>query len=288
MRLRLRNDRFLDYGNAHIPMVFGILNVTPDSFSDGGRFLEPEKAVAGALAMLDAGACALDIGAESTRPGAPAVPAAQEKERIIPVIRALKTCCPDAVVSIDTRKSEVAGAALEAGADIINDISAMTYDPAMASTVASYGAAVILMHMRGTPETMQNPEHLVYADVCREVGCCLDEAYERAVASGIRPDSILLDPGLGFAKSAEQNFELVRGVSRLRSCVKAPLFYAPSRKSFLNGICGGKPAGERDYATAGVLAALAMQKVEFVRVHNVPMAQESMKAFSACSSSGAV
>ena len=263
-------------------MIFGILNVTPDSFSDGGRFTETEKAVRGAVEMLDAGACAVDIGAESTRPGAAETPVSLEIERIIPVIRALKERRPDAIVSVDTRKAAVAAAALEAGAEIINDISAMTFAPAMPSVIAAADAAVILMHMRGTPQTMQNPENLVYGDVCAEVASYLQTAFERAVAAGIHPDSILLDPGLGFAKTQEQNFELVRGASKLRERVEAPLFYAPSRKSFLSHICEGKKPAERDYATAGVLASLTAQKIEFVRVHNVPMALESMTAFFRC------
>lgn len=281
-KLRLRNNRSLDCDAAQIPMIFGILNVTPDSFSDGGRFTETEKAVRGAVEMLDTGACAVDIGAESTRPGAAETPVSLEIERIIPVIRALKERRPDAIVSVDTRKAAVAAAALEAGAEIINDISAMTFDPAMPSVIAAADAAVILMHMRGTPQTMQNPENLVYGDVCAEVASYLQTAFERAVAAGIHPDSILLDPGLGFAKTQEQNFELVRGASKLRERVEAPLFYAPSRKSFLSHICEGKKPAERDYATAGVLASLTAQKIEFVRVHNVPMALESMTAFFRC------
>ncbi len=283
-RLRLRNNRSLDYGAARIPMIFGILNVTPDSFSDGGRFIHMEQALKGALEMLDAGACAIDIGAESTRPGAEEVPVPLEIARIIPVIRTLKEKRPEAVVSVDTRKAAVAAAALDAGAEIINDISAMTFDPDMASVVASRDAAVILMHMRGTPQTMQNPENLIYDDVCSEVASRLQEAFESAVAAGIHPDSILLDPGLGFAKTQEQNFELVRGASKLRERVEAPLFYAPSRKSFLAQICEGRKPAERDYATAGVLAALTAQRIEFVRVHNVPMAREAMTAFAQCSS----
>ena len=166
--------------------------------------------------------------------------------------------------------------------DVVNDISAMTFDPEMASVVSGAHAAVILMHMRGTPQTMQNPEHLRYSDVCAEVADCLNHAFERAVAAGISPDSILLDPGLGFAKTPEQNLALVRGAAELRKKVGAPLYYAPSRKSFLARVCAGKPASERDYATAGVLASLAAQGIEFVRVHNVPMALESMTAFRLC------
>ena len=280
--LKLRNKRSLEYGADGIPAVFGILNVTPDSFSDGGRFPDPDHAVRGALAMLDAGACGIDVGAESTRPGAEEVPVSVEIERLVPVIHALKEARSDVVISVDTRKAAVAAAALEAGADIVNDISAMTFDPEMASVVSGARAAVILMHMRGTPQTMQNPEYLCYADVCAEVADYLNAAFERAVAAGISPDSILLDPGLGFAKTPEQNLALIRGASELRKMVRAPLYYAPSRKSFLARVCAGKPAAERDYATAGVLASLAAQEIEFVRVHNVPMALESMRAFRLC------
>ena len=280
--LKLRNKRSLEYGADGIPAVFGILNVTPDSFSDGGCFPDPDRAVRGALAMLDAGACGIDVGAESTRPGAEEVPVSVEIERLVPVIHALKEARSDVVISVDTRKAAVAAAALEAGADIVNDISAMTFDPEMASVVSGARAAVILMHMRGTPQTMQNPEYLCYADVCAEVADYLNAAFERAVAAGISPGSILLDPGLGFAKTPEQNLALIRGASELRKMVRAPLYYAPSRKSFLARVCAGKPAAERDYATAGVLASLAAQEIEFVRVHNVPMALESMRAFRLC------
>ncbi len=279
MRLVLKDKSPVEF-NQSAPAIFGIVNLTPDSFSDGGKYADVQAAVSEAFAMLDAGAVGLDLGAESTRPGSVEVPPETEIGRLLPVLRKIRETRPDALLSVDTRKATVAEAVLDAGADIINDVSAMTFDPRMAEVVASRDAAVVLMHMRGTPATMRNPEFMVYDNVTDAVGLYLEDAFAHAVSAGIRSDAILLDPGLGFAKNPAQDYELVKNAALLRKRLKAPLFYGPSRKSFLSQLCPGKKPMERDYATAGILCALAAAKVEIVRVHNVPMAVESMNAFT--------
>jgi len=281
MKLRLRNKLKPELDlSGPVPAIFGIINLTPDSFSDGGQYQDSESAVHEALRMFEAGATGVDLGAESTRPGAKEVPAEIESERLVPVIRGIRERKPDAVISVDTRKAAAAHASLEAGADIINDVSGLTFDPEMASVAAGFDAAVVLMHMRGTPETMRSsPEMMRYDNVVTEVAEALEVLQENAIAAGIRSDAILLDPGLGFAKTPEQDFALVREAAYLRERLHTPLFYGPSRKSFLSSLCPGKPAAERDHATAGILCALAAAGVEILRVHNVPMAVDALKAF---------
>ncbi|MBQ9338595.1 MAG: dihydropteroate synthase [Lentisphaeria bacterium] len=281
MILKLRNKckPELDL-SGQVPAIFGIVNLTPDSFSDGGKYPDSAAAVQEALRMFEAGAAGVDLGAESTRPGAKEVPAEVEIQRLVPVIRGILERKPDAVISVDTRKAAAARASLEAGADIINDVSGLTFDPEMASTAAEFDAAVVLMHMRGTPETMRStPELMRYEDVVTEVGDALEALQANAIAAGIRSDAILLDPGLGFAKTPEQDFALVRHAGDLRQRLHTPLFYGPSRKSFLSSLCPGKKASERDPATAGILCALAASGVEVLRVHNVPAAVECLAAF---------
>ena len=280
LKLRNKNKPQLNLSGP-VPAVFGIVNLTPDSFSDGGKYPDAEAAVQEALHMFEAGAAGVDLGAESTRPGAAEVPPETEIRRLVPVIRGILELKPDAVISVDTRKAAPARASLEAGADIINDVSGLTFDPAMARTVAEFDAAAVLMHMRGTPETMRsNPELMRYDNVVTEVADALEILQENAIAAGIRSDAIMLDPGLGFAKTPDQDFALIREAAYLRERLHTPLFYGPSRKSFLSTLCPGKPANERDYATAGILCALASAGVEILRVHNVPMAMDCLKAFS--------
>ena len=280
LKLRNKNKPQLDLSGP-IPAVFGIVNLTPDSFSDGGKYPDSEAAVQEALRMFEAGACGVDLGAESTRPGAADVPPEIEIQRLVPVIRGILERKPDAVISVDTRKAAPARASLEAGADIINDVSGLTFDPLMARTVAEFDAAAVLMHMRGTPETMRSdPELMRYENVVTEVADALESLQANAIAAGIRSDAIMLDPGLGFAKTPEQDFALVQEASYLWERLHTPLFYGPSRKSFLSSLCPGKPAKERDYATAGILCALAAAGVEILRVHNVQMAMDCLKAFS--------
>ena len=243
----------------------GILNATPDSFSDGGDLASVDAAVARGLAMEAAGAAILDVGGESTRPGADEVPAAVELDRVIPVIEALasETSVP---ISIDTRKASVFTAAYAAGASLVNDVSGLDHDPELAEAVARTDAAVILMHMRGEPDTMDGLAS--YVDPVREVREALEVLVARAEAAGIDRERCLVDPGLGFAKTAEQSLELLRCVSATRPDGIA-LCLGPSRKRFLGAVTGRESPRERDAATAMACGWLALEGVEMVRVHDV-------------------
>ncbi|MEZ5293030.1 MAG: dihydropteroate synthase [Vicinamibacterales bacterium] len=245
-------------------LVMGVLNVTPDSFSDGGRALDPERALDRALAMEAAGADLLDIGAESTRPGASPVPAREERLRLLPVLRRLhRVRIP---LSIDTTKAEVARFGLDEGASIVNDVSGLQYDPDMAGLVAVREAPLILMHMRGRPEDMY--ARAAYADVVADVARDLTRAVERAVSRGVGWERLVLDPGIGFAKRAEHSARLLAGFDRLASLGR-PLLAGPSRKSFLTRAIGDVPAGGRDWATAAAVTASVLGGAHVVRVHAV-------------------
>jgi dihydropteroate synthase len=258
------------------PFLMGVLNVTPDSFSDGGRFLDPDAALAHAERMVAEGADLLDVGGESTRPGAPPVPAPEELRRLVPVVERLRARFPGVPISADTSKPEVARAALRAGADMVNDVRALAA-PGMAGVLAEAGVPVVLMHMRGTPADMQS--RAVYRDVAGEVAAELREAMERAVAAGIRRERILLDPGIGFSKSAEQSLALLAGLSRLRALGR-PLLVGPSRKSFIGAVTGA-PAEGRLPGTLAALAACVQVGVEFLRVHDVAAARDAAKVAAA-------
>lgn len=264
-----------------VPRIFGILNLTDDSFSDGGRFLKTEDALVHAEAMLLEGAAAIDIGAESTRPGALPQDEAVEIARIVPVVSALRERHPDCILSIDTRKASVAAAALDAGADIINDVSGFEFDPKMAGTIASYDAGAVLMHMRGTPETMKNAENLVYTEVAKDVAAYLDSRIEAALNAGIAKSNLILDPGIGFAKTPEQDLTLIRRAETFRK-FGCPLFYGVSRKSFIGNVLSENDPLKRGAGTLGVLACLTWKKVDFVRVHEVKEAHDAMTMFAAC------
>ncbi len=246
-------------------MVMGIVNVTPDSFFDGGLWDgSPDRAVAHGVALLEAGADMLDIGGESTRPGAFEVPVDEELSRVIPVIRALagRTRVP---LAVDTRKAAVARAAVAAGACIINDVTALGGDPAMRRVAVETGAGVVLMHMRGTPQTMNGLA--VYRDVVREVGDELRAAVDAARAAGVAAEAILVDPGFGFAKEVEHNVALLRELGRLTAL--APVMVGLSRKRFIGALTGRSQPAER---MAGSVAAamLAVQRgASVVRVHDV-------------------
>lgn len=241
----------------------GILNVTPDSFSDGGLYLDAKAAEARAIAMARSGAAIIDIGGESTRPGAPEISVDEEIARVIPVISALRgklTCS----ISIDTRKAAVARAALAEGAAIVNDVSAMEFDPAMAEVIARARAAVILMHMRGTPATMMRQAR--YRNVVEEVCRYLAARARFAVKMGIPASRIVLDPGIGFAKTAQHNLELLNALPRLRK-LRYPILVGVSRKSFVRKITG---KGERDvlFGTAATVALAIARGASIVRVHD--------------------
>jgi dihydropteroate synthase len=254
----------------------GVLNVTPDSFSDGGRYLDPEAALARAGTLLAEGADLVDVGGESTRPGAAPVPAEEEIRRVVPVIERLRARFPGAPISIDTTKPEVARAALRAGADLVNDVQALGA-PGMAELVAGSGAAAVLVHMRGTPADMRSRAR--YGDVVAEVAAELREAMRRALAAGVPEDRILLDPGIGFAKTAEQSLAVLAGLARLRELGR-PLLVGPSRKSFIGDVTGA-PAADRLPGTLAAVAACVLAGAEFLRVHDVAAARQAARVASA-------
>ena len=243
--------------------IMGILNVTPDSFSDGGHFTAVDTAVTHAMQMVRDGAEIIDVGGESTRPGASPIGAAEELRRVVPVIRALRAQAPEIRISIDTSKASVAEAALDAGADIINDVTALRGDPAMAGLAASRAAGICLMHMRGTPADMQQDPR--YVDVVAEVRAFLAARLGHAVAAGVDPECIALDPGIGFGKSREHNLALLQAVSTLAAGhADRPLLLGVSRKSFLGG-----NAADRLWPTVALTALLRARGARIFRVHDV-------------------
>jgi dihydropteroate synthase len=246
------------------PRVMAVLNVTPDSFSDGGRRSGPDAAIAAGLAMSQDGADVIDVGGESTRPGAPPVTPEQEQDRVIPVIRALAAA--SVRVSVDTRHASTMQAALNAGASIINDVSGLSNDPRAAGIVAEFGGPVVLMHMRGTPATMAGLAR--YADVVQEVRAELMDRIRAARAAGIRDEQIVIDPGIGFAKQAEQSAAILRGLPDLVN-LGYPILVGASRKSFV-GALSGEPRPDQRFggSVAAGLFALA-QGASILRVHDV-------------------
>jgi dihydropteroate synthase len=239
----------------------GVVNVTPDSFSDGGQFLDPTAAIAHGRALTEAGAAILDIGGESTRPGAEPVSAEEELARVLPVVRALAE--GPVPVSIDTAKAEVAAAALEAGARMVNDVTGGA-DPAMLALVARTGAAYVAMHMRGTPRTMQQLAD--YDDVVRDVSGALRARVEAALAAGVAREGLLTDPGIGFAKTLEHNVALLRALPEIASATGVPMLVGTSRKSFLARLSG--EAGRDDATLATTVWSFEMGAA-VVRVHDV-------------------
>ncbi|HET7825745.1 MAG TPA: dihydropteroate synthase [Anaeromyxobacter sp.] len=252
------------------PFLMGVVNATPDSFSDGGRFLEADAAVEHAHALARAGADLVDVGGQSTRPGAPPVPADEELRRVVPVIERLRALGFPLPISVDTSKGAVARAALAAGADLVNDVTALS-DPDLADAVAATGSPVVLMHTRGTPAEMAS--RAVYADVVREVAAELAAALARAEAAGIARDRVILDPGIGFAKSAEHSVELLARVGELRALGR-PLLVGPSRKSFIGSVTGA-PVTERVPGTLAAVTACVLGGVELLRVHDVAPARQA-------------
>lgn len=245
-------------------MIMGILNVTPDSFSDGGKHFDRENAIAHGMRMIEEGADIIDVGGESTRPGASEITQEEEIARVIPVIKELKRRS-DVIVSIDTMKAAVASQALIAGAEIINDVSALSHDPGMADVAGQSGAGVILMHMQGSPRTMQDAPR--YQDVVSEVASYLKARVEHAVSKGLARETIAVDPGIGFGKTIEHNMRLLAELTALRACGNV-IVVGVSRKSFV-GKLTGRPVGER---LAGSLAALvfsALYGADVIRVHDV-------------------
>lgn len=259
-------------------LVMGVLNATPDSFYDGGRYNALDAALARAEQMLSDGAHILDIGGESTRPGAEPVPEEEEIRRVVPLIEAIVARYPDAVISVDTTKSRVAQRALQAGACIVNDISGATFDPRILEVAAQAGALIVLMHIKGTPKTMQqNP---VYDDVVAEVRSTLYAHARRAIEAGVPPERIWLDPGIGFGKTVEHNLQLLRGLPQLKT-LGYPILVGTSRKSFIGHILGGLPPEERLEGTLATLALAIAWGADIVRVHDVKEAVRAVKVADA-------
>jgi dihydropteroate synthase len=267
------------------PVILGILNVTPDSFSDGGRYAAADAALAHADSLLEDGATIIDVGGESTRPGrTESVSVAEERRRTVPVIEALVRSHPDLVISVDTVKSDVARVALDAGAAIVNDVSAFRLDPAMAGVAASAGAGVVLMHSRGGLLEIASYEHADYGgDVVGGVIAELREAFSRATAAGVDAGAIVLDPGLGFSKTAEQSVELFDQLGALQALGR-PVLVGPSRKRFLGAVTG-LPVEERDRATAAACALAWERGARLFRVHAVAAAREALALARALESS---
>lgn len=252
----------------------GILNVTPDSFSDGGQFNTLETAVMQAQQMSRAGAHILDIGGQSTRPQADEILLAEELRRVVPVIDALRDRgqkLENLPISVDTTRAAVARAAVEAGADLVNDVSGATYDAQMLSTVAELGVPIVLMHRRGTPKTMQ--KLTTYQDLMAELYEWLARRVETAVSAGIAPDRIILDPGIGFAKTPAQNLEILRKLPQLRS-LGCPMLVGPSRKSFIGHILNQPDPSKRAWGTAAACSAAIAASADILRVHDVAAMRE--------------
>lgn len=261
-RLRLRGSA-VELGAR--TWLMGVLNVTPDSFSDGGLYFDRAAAVARGLALVEAGADIVDVGGESTRPGgAQRVGEAEERRRVVPVVKALREQGAPAI-GVDTTRASVARAALEAGADLVNDVSGLRFDPELSRVVAESGAPVVLMHLRGDFETMHHEPR--YADVLGEVVAELRQALARADRAGIAREQTLLDPGIGFAKDKDHSLELLRRLPEL-SALDRPLLVGPSRKSFIGKLLE-RPAGERLMGTAAAVAACVLGGAHIVRVHDV-------------------
>lgn len=258
------------------PAVMGIINVTPDSFSDGGAFADAQKAIDAALQMEADGAAVIDIGGESTRPGAEPIAAQIELDRVLPVIEGIRRRS-DIPISADTRKGAVADEAIKAGADIVNDVSALRYSAGIAAIVARAGVPVILMHMRGEPSTMQQFAH--YDDVVAEVGRELTQFVDDAVRAGIDRAQILVDPGIGFAKNGDHNLELLANAAELAKI--APLVIGASRKKFIGTLTGRDAGADRVNGSLAAVAAAHKAGAVLVRVHDVRQTVDFLKVLNA-------
>lgn len=248
------------------PLVMGILNVTPDSFAESTSKLDPAVAIDAALRMEADGADLIDVGGESTRPGSDSVSTQEERARILPVLNGLsgRLRVP---ISIDTYKVDVARAAIDAGASMVNDVSGLRVEPALASVVAASGAALVLMHTRGSPKTMY--AEAAYQDVMAEVTRELGESLRTALDAGVPLDRIVLDPGVGFAKRPSHSYRVLARLPELAAALDRPLLVGPSRKSFMQDAVGDRPAPERDWGTAAAVAAAVLAGAHIVRVHAV-------------------
>jgi len=260
MEFQLKGQRF----RLERPLLMGIVNVTPDSFFDGGRFCDPQRAVAHALRLVEEGADLLDIGAESTRPGALPVDEQEERRRLVPVVAAVAKAV-SVPISVDTSKAEVAKAAIDAGAIMVNDVTALRGDSAMVGVVAQAGVALVLMHMQGTPDIMQHAPR--YDDVVGEVAQFLAERVRYAIDQGVARDRIVVDPGIGFGKTLGHNLDLLANL-RVFAELGYPLLVGPSRKGFI-GQLTDQSVEARGWGTAGVVALVVEQGANILRVHDV-------------------
>jgi len=258
--------------------IMGVLNCTPDSFSDGGSFVDVEKAVSHGLRMKSCGAAIIDVGGESTRPGSKPVALEDELQRVVPVVKALVEA--GCLVSIDTMKAEVMSQAIAAGAAMVNDVSALTHDAESLRVVAESDVDVCLMHMQGTPETMQQSPQ--YSGVVDEVACFFEQRIEACLKAGIAESSILLDPGIGFGKRLEDNLVLIRGLSEFKERFSMPVLLGVSRKSFI-GQLTGSPVEDREIETAVAGAAGILQGADILRVHDVSLQARAIRVASALS-----
>jgi dihydropteroate synthase len=259
------------------PLIMGVLNVTPDSFADGGRFFDHAAAISQAQALVAAGADILDIGGESTRPYADPLPLEEELRRVLPVIEAIapQTAIP---ISIDTYKAPVAQAALAAGASLINDISALRFDPDLAPLAAAHQVPVVLMHMQGTPRDMQRHPH--YDDLLGEIKTFFQQRLDFAVSQGISRDLLILDPGIGFGKTWEHNLTLLNHLEVFLE-LGCPLLVGPSRKAFIGHLTGFPAGEERDIGTLAALGMAVLRGARIVRTHNVAYARQFLAVLEA-------
>ena len=265
------------------PLVMGVLNVTPDSFSDGWDFLDPGRAAARAATMLDEGAHVIDVGGESTRPGSDPVSPAEEARRVVPVVQEIMAERPDAIVSIDTYRAGTAEAALEAGARVVNDVTALRGDPRLADVVAGAGCPVVLMHMLGEPKTMQRDPR--YDDVVREVRAFLAARAERANEAGVEEENVILDPGIGFGKTLEHNLALLNDLDSIVE-LGFPVLVGASRKSFIGRITGVEEAKDRLFGTVAANVIAYERGATLFRVHDVRANREALAVARAVLNAG--
>ena len=267
-----------DYISSRRTLIMGVLNCTPDSFSDGNSFNSLNIAVKHCLDMINDGADIIDIGGESTRPGSEPVTVSEELKRVIPVIKELKSKNPDCTISIDTQKPEVAEKAAECGADIINDISGLQYSKETADIAAHYNTGLVLMHIKGIPKTMQKEIH--YDNILNDIKDFLCNAADTAQKAGVKKERIVIDPGIGFGKTLEHNIRILSNVAFLKN-TGYPVLVGPSRKAFIGTILNECNPLKRIWGTAGAIAALAAQNTDIVRVHDVKEISQMLKIFEA-------
>ncbi len=278
-QLILGGEQILDWSEG--PLVMGVLNITPDSFSDGGEHVELDAVVRAAGVMVASGVAIIDVGGESTRPGSDPVSAEREIERVVPVVAAIRSRW-SVPISVDTMKSEVARAAIEAGADMVNDVSAMEFDEQMTPTVVELEVPVILMHMRGTPKTMQ--ESIDFDDLMGEIGLELIAARDRAIQAGTKVFRVFIDPGIGFGKTFDHNLEVLARCGELSDI--GPLVIGASRKAFVGQLTGREAGSPRMAGSLAAVAAAVRGGAAIVRVHDVPETVDFLRVMKAIGSAG--